>query len=131
MQIVLFDLPVKICVSKIREALKAFCFCFSFQEKTETETKQDDIIMFRFCFGQVSVRLPFSHWLFRLSYPFYICLYSMIQLPGFCFVSVSFLCTLGRNLKMAGICLAILSLLVANLIILRFSKNRQALFFML
>ena len=35
----------------------------------------------------------------------------MFQLPGFCFVSVSFLsykCTLGQNLKMAGICLAIM-----------------------
>ena len=35
----------------------------------------------------------------------------MIHLPGFCFVSVSFLsykCTSGRNLKMAGICLAIM-----------------------
>ena len=34
----------------------------------------------------------------------------MIQLPGFCFVSVSYLCALGRNLEMAGICLAILCL---------------------
>jgi hypothetical protein len=37
----------------------------------------------------------------------------MFQLPGFSFVSVSFLsykCSLGRNLKMAGNCLAILPL---------------------
>ena len=43
------------------EALKAFCFVSVSVKKTETETKQDDMIMFRFCFGQVSVRLPFSH----------------------------------------------------------------------
>ena len=47
--------------------------------------------------------------------PFYICLHSMTQLPGFCFVSVSFLYTLSRNLKMAGICLAILSLSLFSL----------------
>ena len=46
-----------------REALKAFCFVsvsvLVFKKKPKP--KQDDIIMFRFCFGQVSVRLPFSH----------------------------------------------------------------------
>ena len=97
----------------IWEALKAFCFIsvsvLVFKKK-QKQKRNRYMIMLWFCFGFVSVRLPFSHWLFRLSYPFYICLYSMIQLPGFCFVSVSFLsykCTLGRNLKMAGICLSI------------------------
>ena len=89
---------------KYTEALKAFCFV----SVSVILPKQNP----------VSVKLPFPYWVFRLGYLFHIdCFGSvtllMFQLPGFCFVSVSFVsykCTLGRNLKMAGICLAILLL---------------------
>ena len=91
-------------VSLIPEALKGFCFV----SVSVILPKQNP----------VSVKLPFPYWVFRLGYLFHIdCFGSvtllMFQLPGFCFVSVSFVsykCTLGRNLKMAGICLAILPL---------------------
>ena len=63
-----------------------FRFCFSYF--TETELCFSKVT---FSVLSVSVRLPFSHWLFRLSYPYHICLLLMFKwfLFLFCFISIS------------------------------------------
>ena len=83
----------------LREALKAFRFVsisfLVFKKKQKQKRNRMILLCFGFvtffhidCFGQVT--------LFIFA--------SINDLPGFCFVSVSFLWTLGQNLKMAGIC---------------------------